>query len=436
MTQENTAPQQPATQAEQPRKNTQVPNQDEKVTNKLANDPLAEQAGSLKQTNVSPVTNTANSLEEGKKENVGMNETSQIAVNPNNNSSIRDISVPLTYFNNFSKFPPLFPFDSVIAATNNFAEFNKLGSGTFGVVYKGYYLKTNVAFKRFKPSTLQRAQFQNELGALSHFRHPNIISILGYSEGGDSEMCLVLEFAPNGSLYDCLFKKNNMFSLTWTQRSAIATGIAIGMYFLQNAYPDEPCVHLDLKSANILLDSQFQPKIADFGLARRVPVSLKSDSSSSIKANRVGDANYICPEFDASGKITLKTDVYSYGCILLELITETPSSRDNCERAQQVYLENGNIDKIKSPQQPLESDTIFSTLSQVCTQCLSFESHKRPGFEEIVDEFTQQMCATCANACVPYFTSCTHEPLCQDCARETLNTTFCNSCGLFVKEEG
>lgn len=198
-------------------------------------------------------------------------------------------------------------------ATNNFQESEILGSGGFGCVYKGQ-LDDNlfVAVKRLDSQTRDAMkEFQTEVDILSKIQHPNIINLLGYCVHDETKL-LVYELMENDSLDTQLHGPLSGSNLTWYCRMKIALDTARALEYLHEHC--KPCViHRDLKSSNILLDSKFNAKLADFGLA-----VMEGTNSKNIKLS--GTLGYVAPEYLLDGKLTDKSDVYAFGVVLLELL--------------------------------------------------------------------------------------------------------------------
>ncbi|CAN8284236.1 unnamed protein product [Cochlearia groenlandica] len=200
-------------------------------------------------------------------------------------------------------------------ATGGFKDSNVIGQGGFGCVYKASLNNNNTkaAVKKIENVSQEaKKEFQNEVDLLSKIQHSNIISLLGY--GSEISSCyIVYELMENGSLDDQLHGPSCGSSLTWHMRMKIALDTARGLEYLhEHSYP--PIIHRDLKSSNILLDSSFNAKISDFGLAVLVTVHGKNN----IKLS--GTLGYVAPEYLLDGKLTDKSDVYAFGVVLLELL--------------------------------------------------------------------------------------------------------------------
>ncbi|XP_022723812.1 U-box domain-containing protein 35-like [Durio zibethinus] len=207
--------------------------------------------------------------------------------------------------------------EEIEEATDSFAQSRKIGEGGYGPVYRCYLDHTPVAVKVLRPDAAQgRLQFLQEIEVLSCIRHPNMVLLLGACpEYG----ILVYEYMAHGSLDDCIFRKGNTPPLSWQLRFRIAAEVATGLLFLHNAKP-EPIVHRDLKPGNILLDHNYVSKISDVGLARLVPAVAENVTQFRITST-AGTFCYIDPEYQQTGMLGVKSDVYSLGILLLQLIT-------------------------------------------------------------------------------------------------------------------
>ncbi|CAN1298991.1 U-box domain-containing protein 35 [Linum perenne] len=245
--------------------------------------------------------------------------------------------------------------DDIEKATDKFDESRKIGEGGYGPVFKCYLDHTPVAVKVLRPDAVQgRSQFQREVEVLSMIRHPNMVLLLGACpEYG----ILVYEYMARGSLDDCLFRKpnSNFPPLSWQLRFKIAAEIATGLLFLHQTKP-EPLVHRDLKPGNILLDINFVSKISD-------------NVTQYHMTSAAGTFCYIDPEYQQTGMLGVKSDVYSLGIILLQLITGRPPM--GLSHVVETAVENGKLvdvlDKDVSDW-PMEETLTFAEYALRCAE--------------------------------------------------------------------
>lgn len=269
--------------------------------------------------------------------------------------------------------------DEIEAATNDFSSSQKIGEGGYGPVYKGYLDHTSVAIKVLRSDISQgQIQFQKEIEVLSRLRHPNVVLLLGTCrEYG----CLVYECMDNGSLEDRLFCKNKSPPIPWPARLRIAAEIAAALHFFHRTKP-EPIVHRDLKPANILLDANYKSKISDVGLARLVPASVSGRATQYLITSAAGTFCYIDPEYQQSGMLYPKSDIYSMGIVLLQVLTARPPMglRHHVERS----IEKGTFDDILDPSVsdwPLEEALSFAKLA---LRCCELRRKDRPDLGSVI----------------------------------------------------
>uniref|UniRef100_A0A803LZ29 RING-type E3 ubiquitin transferase n=1 Tax=Chenopodium quinoa TaxID=63459 RepID=A0A803LZ29_CHEQI len=270
------------------------------------------------------------------------------------------------------------------AATSYFSESLKIGEGGYGPVYKSTLDHTLVAIKVLRPDAAQgEAQFQQEVEILSCIRHPNMVLLLGACpEYG----CLVYEYMSNGSLEDRLFCRDNTPPLPWQLRFRIAAEIGTALLFLHQSKP-EPLVHRDLKPANILLDRNFVSKISDVGLARLVPPSIADTVTQYRMTQAAGTFCYIDPEYQQTGMLGTKSDIYSLGILYLQLITAKPAM--GLTHHVQRAIERGTFRDMLDPyihDCPYEEALQFAKLS---LQCAELRRKDRPDLTQILPELNR-----------------------------------------------
>ncbi|KAL8249221.1 hypothetical protein R6Q59_006089 [Mikania micrantha] len=215
-----------------------------------------------------------------------------------------------------------YDFNTVKEATNNFSEENKLGQGGFGTVYKGKLTDgKQIAVKRLAHASEQGdleqgdLEFKNEVLLVANLQHRNLIRLLGFSKEA-SERLLIYEYMPNGSLHQFIFDPSKRTNFDWEKRYNIIKGIAKGLLYL---HEDSRLriIHRDMKASNVLLDAEMTPKIADFGMARL----FKFEETQEYTSRIAGTRGYMAPEYLSHGQVSVKLDVFSYGVLLLEMVT-------------------------------------------------------------------------------------------------------------------
>uniref|UniRef100_A0A2N9I0T6 Protein kinase domain-containing protein n=1 Tax=Fagus sylvatica TaxID=28930 RepID=A0A2N9I0T6_FAGSY len=226
-------------------------------------------------------------------------------------------------------------FVTIKIATDNFSDANKLGQGGFGAVYKGMLSNGQViAVKRLsKESGQGDLEFKNEVVLVAKLQHRNLVRLLGFCLER-KERLLIYEFVPNASLDHFIFDPIRRTHLDWTIRYKIIGGIARGLLYL---HEDSRLriIHRDLKASNVLLDSEMNPKISDFGMARLFALDQSEGNTSRI----VGTYGYMAPEYVMHGQFSVKSDVFSFGVLVLEIVS---GQKNSCFR-------NGeNIEDLRS----------------------------------------------------------------------------------------
>uniref|UniRef100_A0A804KIH8 Cysteine-rich receptor-like protein kinase 10 n=1 Tax=Musa acuminata subsp. malaccensis TaxID=214687 RepID=A0A804KIH8_MUSAM len=226
----------------------------------------------------------------------------------------------------------LFRLPTLRVATANFAEANKLGEGGFGAVYKGLLPDGRViAVKRLLNSGQGLGELKNELLLVAKLQHRNLVKLLGVCL--EEETMIVYEYLPNASLDKFLFDAARGKQLTWGIRYKIICGIARGLLYLHEE-SQLKIIHRDLKASNILLDADMNPKISDFGLAKLFDIDQTQGTTNRI----MGTFGYMAPEYVMRGKFSIKSDVFSFGVLVLEILTGRKSNDSYNPEVTEVLL--------------------------------------------------------------------------------------------------
>ncbi|PPS19166.1 hypothetical protein GOBAR_AA01401 [Gossypium barbadense] len=227
-----------------------------------------------------------------------------------------------------------FPFEILVAATKDFHPHQKLGEGGFGPVYRGKLDDgREVAVKKLSHSSRQgKKEFENEARLLARVQHRNVVNLLGYCVHG-AEKLLVYEYVTNESLDKLLFKSNRKTELDWKRRYEIISGVARGLLYLHEDSHNR-IIHRDIKAGNILLDDKWVPKIADFGMARLFP-----EDQTHVNTRVAGTNGYMAPEYVMNGRLSVKADVFSFGVVVLELVSGQRNSSFNLDVDAHSLLE-------------------------------------------------------------------------------------------------
>ncbi|XP_023757732.1 G-type lectin S-receptor-like serine/threonine-protein kinase At4g27290 isoform X1 [Lactuca sativa] len=281
-----------------------------------------------------------------------------------------------------------FSLSIITKATNNFSINNKLGEGGFGPVYKGV-LETGqeIAVKQLSRTSEQGYdEFYNEVVCVAKLQHRNLVKLVGYCMDGD-ERILIYEYMSNKSLDLLLFDETKSCMLDWPQRFCIINGIARGMLYL---HQDSRLriIHRDLKAANILLDHDMNPKISDFGLAREFEGNQITAKTKKV----VGTYGYISPEYALHGRFSVKSDVFSFGVLVLEIVSGKKNREFSHEdlndnllgHAWRLYTEGKYLD-LMSPS--LQSSCIISEVKRsihVGLLCVQNHAQDRPTMSSVV----------------------------------------------------
>ncbi|KAH9553250.1 hypothetical protein CY35_09G109000 [Sphagnum magellanicum] len=286
--------------------------------------------------------------------------------------------------------PTIFGYSELKVATRDFHPTMKLGEGSFGVVYKGIFASgVEVAIKQLFVKTQKNIdEFLNEVVIISGVKHRNLVKLKGCCLR-DNKRLLVYEYLENGDLANLLFGgQNNREVLFWPTRYNICLGIARGLHYLHDISQPR-IIHRDIKASNILLDKKLQPKIADFGLAFLFP-----DDKSHISTMHVaGTRGYLAPEYATRGQLTIKVDVYSFGVLLLEIISGRKNIDHNLplediylvEKAWRLHREGNLIDIVDQNLHLLNDEAIQAQrLLNITLLCLLNDGEKRPSMARVV----------------------------------------------------
>ncbi|PKA63235.1 Protein kinase APK1A, chloroplastic [Apostasia shenzhenica] len=292
-----------------------------------------------------------------------------------------------------------FSFSELKNATRNFRPDSVLGEGGFGSVFKGWIdehaltatkagIGMVIAVKRLNLDGFQgHREWLAEVNYLGQLHHPNLVKLIGYCLE-DEHRLLVYEFMPRGSLENHLFRRGSYFQpLSWNLRMKVALGAARGLAFLHSA--ETKVIYRDFKASNVLLDSNYNAKLSDFGLAKDGPTGNKSHVSTRV----MGTYGYAAPEYLATGHLTAKSDVYSFGVVLLELLSgkravdkNRPTGEHNLVEWARPFLANKRrvfrvMDSRLEGQYPVGGAQKAAALA---FQCLSAEGRLRPKMKEAV----------------------------------------------------
>lgn len=289
---------------------------------------------------------------------------------------------------------PNYPYKEIEKATNGFSEKLRLGTGAYGTVYAGKFNNQDwVAIKKNRHiESYGIDQVMNEIKLLSSVSHPNLVRLLGFCiEKG--EQILVYEFMPNGTLSEHLQREKGK-GLPWSIRLRVATETAQAITYLHNSM-NPPIYHRDIKSSNILLDYNYNSKVADFGLSR-----LGMLDESHISTAPQGTPGYVDPQYHQNFHLSDKSDVYSFGVVLIEIITALKvvdlsrcSSEVNLAALAVNKIGKGCVDEMIDPFLDPNRDTwVLSSIHKVAElafRCLAFHGDMRPSMMEVANELEQ-----------------------------------------------
>ncbi|KAJ3690722.1 hypothetical protein LUZ61_019886 [Rhynchospora tenuis] len=319
-------------------------------------------------------------------------------VSKSSGSSSSQKSIPVMYEERAHTLR-VFELDELRGATNNFNRALKIGEGGFGSVYKGFIKPLDgkgdrivVAVKQLNQRGLQgHKQWLAEVQFLGVLEHPNLVKLIGYcADDGErgNQRLLVYEYMPNRSLEDHLFNQAYP-SLSWNRRLQIILGAAEGLAYLHEGLEIQ-VIYRDFKASNVLLDREFKPKLSDFGLAREGPTG----SNTHVSTAAVGTYGYAAPDYIETGHLTTKSDVWSFGVVLYEIITGRRSLDRNRPPGEQKLLEwvrqyppdKRSFRMIIDPKlRNLYSLKAAIEIAKLAENCLAKNSKERPKMSEVVE---------------------------------------------------
>ncbi|CAH1433283.1 unnamed protein product [Lactuca virosa] len=298
----------------------------------------------------------------------------------------------------------VYSYSDLKSCTRNFKSDMVLGVGGFGTVYKGWVEEKTmlpskhgtgmmVAIKKLNHESVQGfEEWQSEVNFLGRLSHPNLVKLLGYCRE-DRDLLLVYEFMQKGSLENHLFRRSSVVEpLSWDLRLKIAIGAARGLAFLHSS--DDNVIYRDIKASNILLDGNYNAKLSDFGLAKLGP----SGGMSHVTTRVMGTYGYAAPEYIATGHLYVKSDVYGFGVVLLEMMsglraldTKRPGPQHNLVEWAKPMLPNRK--KIKTIMdariEGQYSSKAAMLFAQLALHCLEAEPRKRPSMKEVTESLEQ-----------------------------------------------
>ncbi|XP_021727271.1 putative receptor-like protein kinase At4g00960 isoform X2 [Chenopodium quinoa] len=280
-----------------------------------------------------------------------------------------------------------FSYETLIKATDKFHSSHKLGEGGFGPVFKGKLLDgREVAVKMLSQHSRQgQKEFINEAKLLARVQHRNVVNLLGYCTHGEDKL-LVYEYVSNESVDKLLFKPDKRQQLDWKKRYEVIAGVAKGLLYLHE--DSHSCIiHRDIKASNILLDDKWIPKIADFGMARLFP-----EDQTHVNTRVAGTNGYMAPEYVMHGHLSVKADVFSFGVLMLELISGQRNSSYNLsldaqnllDWAYKLFKKSRSLDVLD----PSIASTADAEQVALCVQigllCTQSDPNLRPSMRRVV----------------------------------------------------
>lgn len=298
-------------------------------------------------------------------------------------------------------------FNVIKVATDNFSTVNKVGQGGFGVVYMGTLPDGQaIAVKRLTSSSKQGIrEFRSEASLAAKLQHKNLVKLFGFCSEGE-EMLLVYEFVPNKSLDRFLFGAIRGVYLKWETRQKIIVGIARGLLYLHEDSRFK-IIHRDLKPSNILLDGEMNPKIADFGMAKLFGVDQTQGNTSRV----AGTFGYMAPEYATTGHFSVKSDVFSFGVILLQIVSGCKNSISGLDEQDENLLNHAwrlwnNEDVLKLVDPNLNENFSISEVTRcihIGLLCIQEDEALRPTIALVLSMLSSQSIALPSPTAPPTF---------------------------------
>ncbi|WOL08427.1 U-box domain-containing protein 33 [Canna indica] len=293
----------------------------------------------------------------------------------------------------------VFTLSDLQTATCNFSENFKLGQGACGCLYKGEIMNKTVMIKKLHQHNIQsQVEFQQEVQVLSKMRHPHLMTLIGMCP---EALSLVYEYMPNGTLQDCLFSRATAPPMTWRIRTNIASDISCALLFLHSLKPKK-IVHGNLKPENIFLDYNYTCKLGNFGRCHLVEQDTERNPFLCRYLKPQGTLPYIDPEYLMSEELTTKSDMYSFGITILQLLTGKPSGFESEVRRA---MSSGNLSSILDPSAGEWPTAVARRLTEIGLQCIELKAQDQPELTpELVKDLEQLH--TIKERPIPSFFSC------------------------------
>ncbi|KAI4328355.1 hypothetical protein L6164_020714 [Bauhinia variegata] len=304
-----------------------------------------------------------------------------------------------------SLLPPVFTFEELQTSTNNFDPKRKIGDGGFGSVYLGQLFDSRIVAVKYlhkhhstaaAGKAFSTKSFCNEILILSSIDHPNLVKLHGYCSDPRG-LLLIYDYVPNGTLSDHLHGPKSLYrkgSLTWQVRLEIALQTALAMEYLHFSVVP-PIVHRDITSSNIFVEKDMRIKVGDFGLSRLLVLQETSSSTGYVWTGPQGTPGYLDPDYHRSFRLTEKSDIYSFGVVLLELISglkAVDQTRDKREMALADLvvsrIQMGQLHQVVDPVLALEEEAMdaVAAVAELAFRCVADDKDDRPDSKEVVEE--------------------------------------------------